>query len=270
LPGTSKQGVVFGASNPTGPPGLFDANTQTFSPPSGLAVGAVSFPFTIDLGGTSFLVNNLTALIRAVQTDDDFNIIATPQLMTLDNEEASVVVATNIPFSTRVDQGAAVTDRAIQSFEYRDVGTTLKITPQISESRFVKLKIYQEFSRVVSESVVSGDQTILAPTTRKRTTETNVEVKDGQTVVISGLIGEDNTAVRTSTPCIGDIPLLGWLFKNVSKENIRTNLLVFLTPYIVASPHDAEKIYEDKYKYMDDIQQEEESGGLPELEEKAG
>ena len=248
LPFGADDGVAFGGSN-TGAIGVLD-QTGGLALPSGLTAGVVSFPITI--GGITF--SNLAAIINASQTNNDFNIISTPQLMTLDNEEATVVVAENIPFSTRVDEGTAVTDRAIQSLEYRDVGTTLKITPQISENRFVKLKIYEEISRVVSEtSQISPTQVVLAPTTRKRTAETNVQVRDGQTVVIAGLVGDDVDVNVTKVPCLGDIPLFGWLFKSESRTTRRTNLLIFITPYIVATPQEAEEIYRQKASYMDEL-----------------
>jgi general secretion pathway protein D len=248
LPFGADDGVAFGGSN-TGALGVLD-ETGTLALPSGLTAGVVSFPITI--GGITF--SNLAAIINAAQTDNDFNVIATPQLMTLDNEEASVVVAENIPFSTRVDEGTAVTDRAIQSLEYRDVGVTLKVTPQINEKRFVKLKIYQEKSTVVSEtSQISATQVVLAPTTRKRTAETNVQVRDGQTVVIAGLVGDDVNVSVTKVPCLGDIPMLGWLFKFEKRTTERTNLLIFLTPYIVATPEEAEEIYRQKASYMDEL-----------------
>ncbi len=248
LPFGADDGVAFGGSN-TGAIGVLD-QTGGLALPSGFTAGVVSFPITI--GGITF--SNLAAIINASQTNNDFNIISTPQLMTLDNEEATVVVAENIPFSTRVDEGTAVTDRAIQSLEYRDVGTTLKITPQINEKRFVKLKIYQEISRVVSEtSQISPTQVVLAPTTRKRTAETNVQVRDGQTVVIAGLVGDDVDVNVTKVPCLGDIPLFGWLFKSESRTTRRTNLLIFITPYIVATPQEAEEIYRQKASYMDEL-----------------
>ena len=248
LPFGADDGVAFGGSN-TGAIGVLD-QTGGLALPSGLTAGVVSFPITI--GGITF--SNLAAIINASQTNNDFNVISTPQLMTLDNEEATVVVAENIPFSTRVDEGTAVTDRAIQSLEYRDVGTTLKITPQINEKRFVKLKIYEEISRVVSEtSQISPTQVVLAPTTRKRTAETNVQVRDGQTVVIAGLVGDDVDVNVTKVPCLGDIPLFGWLFKSESRETTRTNLLIFITPYIVATPQEAEEIYRQKASYMDEL-----------------
>jgi general secretion pathway protein D len=248
LPFGADDGVAFGGSN-TSALGVLD-ETGSLALPSGLTAGVVSFPITI--GGITF--SNLAAIINAAQTDNDFNVIATPQLMTLDNEEATVVVAENIPFSTRVDEGTAVTDRAIQSLEYRDVGVTLKVTPQINEKRFVKLKIYQEKSSVVSEtSQISATQVVLAPTTRKRTAETNVQVRDGQTVVIAGLVGDDVDVSVTKVPCLGDIPMLGWLFKSEKRTTRRTNLLIFLTPYIVATPQEAEEIYRQKASYMDEL-----------------
>ncbi len=250
LPLGADDGVAFGGSRTSGV-SVFD-QFGNLALPAGLSAGVVSFPVTI--GGVTF--TNLATLITAAQTDNNFNVIATPQLMTLDNEEASVVVAENIPFSTRVDEGTAVTDRAIQSFEYRDVGVTLKITPQINERRFVKLKIFEEISRVVSETTqLSPTQVVLAPTTTKRTAETNVQVRDGQTVVIAGLVGDNVDVSTTKVPCLGDIPIVGWLFKSESRNTTRTNLLIFLTPYIVATPEEADQIYLKKSNMMEKVQE---------------
>jgi general secretion pathway protein D len=239
--------LVLGGSNPNPLPALVDTTTGAFIPPSGFAVGALAYPFTFG----NVTVNNLAALIQAIQTDTKFNVIATPQLMTLDNQEATVVVAENIPYSTRLDLGTSTTDRAIQQFEYRDVGVTLKVTPQINEKRFVKMKIHEEVSKVVSQQTVEG---ILAPTTRKRSAETLVEVKDGETVVIAGLIGEDTTSTRSSVPCLGDIPVLGWLFQSSSRSKDPTNLFVFLTPHIVTNPEEAGQIYQERSEHMQDLE----------------
>jgi len=250
LPLGADDGVAFGGSRTSGA-SVFD-EFGNLALPAGLSAGVVSFPVTI--GGITF--TNLATLITAAQTDNNFNVIATPQLMTLDNEEASVVVAENLPFSTRVDEGTATTDRAIQSFEYRDVGVTLKITPQINEKRFVKLKIFEEISRVVSETTkLSPTQVVLAPTTTKRTAETNVQVRDGQTVIIAGLVGDNVDVSTTKVPCLGDIPIVGWLFKSESRNTTRTNLLIFLTPYIVATPEEADQIYQRKSKLMEKVQE---------------
>ncbi|MFP3870668.1 MAG: type II secretion system secretin GspD [Syntrophobacteria bacterium] len=258
---SSRDAAAFAGSNPKALPSLIVDNELV--PPGGFAVGAVAFPVTI--GDITF--KNFSSLIRASQTESDFNVISTPQLMTLDNEEASVVVADNIPFTTRVDQPSEVTERAIQSFEYKDVGVTLKITPQINEKRFVKLKIYQEVSSIIRETVESDYGPILAPTTRKRTAETNVEVKDGETVVIAGLLQEETKEETSKVPCLGNVPFLGWLFKAVDDSDRRTNLLVFLTPHIIASPDEAQEIYRKKARYMDKVRkeagQEDSAGTVP-------
>gem|GEM_PF-448982 len=246
LPFWNKEGVIFGGSNPNALPTIINPTTGVFTNPTGFAVGAVGFPFKVG----DVTITNLAALIQAAQTDNKFKVIATPQIMTLDNQEASVVVAENIPYSTRLDLGTSTTDRAIQQFEYKDVGVTLKVTPSINESRFVKLKIMEEVSRVVSQQTIEG---LLAPTTRKRKAETIVEVKDGQTVVIAGLLGEDETRSRSAVPCLGDIPLLGWLFQSVSRTKDPTNLFVFLTPHIVANPDEAGKVFQQRWEHVDDL-----------------
>ena len=238
--------LVFGGSNPKALPTIINPTTGVVTNPTGFSLGAVGFPFKIG----DVTVTNLAALIQAAQSDNKFKIIATPQLMTLDNQEASVVVAENIPYSTRLDLGTATTDRAIQQFEYKDVGVTLKVTPQINENRFVKLKIMEEVSRVVSQQTIEG---LLAPTTRKRKAETIVEVKDGQTVVIAGLLGDGETTSRSAVPCLGDIPLLGWLFQSVSRTKDPTNLFVFLTPHIVANPEEAGQVFREKWEHIEDL-----------------
>ena len=157
--------------------------------------------------------------------------------MTLDNEEATVVVAENIPFSTRVDEG-----RLSPTGPFKVLNTGMWVLLSRSRRRLMRSvlsssKSTREKSSVVSEtSQISATQVVLAPTTRKRTAETNVQVRDGQTVVIAGLVGEDVDVSVTKVPCLGDIPMLGWLFKSEKRTTRCTNLLIFLTPHIVATP----------------------------------
>jgi general secretion pathway protein D len=198
----------------------------------------------ITLGGVTF--PSIGAFVRAVRGDTDFKVISTPQLLTLDNEEAVIEVGQNLPFVTRVDSGTSTTDRAIQSFEYRDVGVSLKVTPQINQSRFVRLKVEESIKTVLSESVTSGDETILAPTTAFRTAKTTITVSDGETAVIGGLIEDNASRTKTMTPCIGNLPILGWAFKSISDKDSRTNLMVFLTPHIVENPDEGRTLYEQK------------------------
>jgi general secretion pathway protein D len=200
---------------------------------------------TITISGIEF--PNVGAIIQAFQSDGDVHIISTPQIMTTDNEEAEIVVATNIPFLTRQERSEAGLDYS--NYEFKDVGATLKITPQINQERFVRLKIYQEIAQVVEQEEIG------LPTTLKRQAETTVIVKDGNTVVIGGLIDETLTDTTYRVPCLGNIPMLGWLFKSVGKNTHRTNLFIFLTPHIVENPVEAERIYEEKKEQIDKVRE---------------
>ncbi|EFL49699.1 general secretion pathway protein D [Solidesulfovibrio fructosivorans JJ]] len=208
--------------------------------PGGLSVGMLTFPVKIG----DFVYSNIQALISDGKSNNTFNILSTPQLMTLDNEEASITVAENRPYLTATDSGQNKQDRTYQQFDYKDVGTKLKITPHIGQSDSIRLKILQEVSRVdKAETLDTGS---LQPTTRKRATQTTVQVKDGQTIVISGLMGVSDQDSFSNVPGISDIPVLGWLFKHKSKTREKTNLYVFITPRIVQSPAQAAAIHQEK------------------------
>jgi len=217
---------------------------------------------TITIGGVSF--PNLGAVVKALQTDSDVQILSTPQILTTDNEEAEIVVAKNVPFQTRVETTTEVGAREFVNYEYRDVGVTLKITPQINQERFVRLKISDEVSQVVKEESVLG-----LPTTLKRVAKTTVIVKDGTSVVIGGLIDRPINETTSMTPCLGTIPGVGWLFKSVSKSRQRTNLYIFLTPHIIENPVEAGALYREKKQEIDKIKggniklYERPSGGAP-------
>ena len=201
----------------------------------------------INISGVEF--PSIAAVIKAVETDTDVNILSTPQIMTTDNEEAEIVVAKNIPFQTRVETGGEGTlGREFATFEYRDVGVTLNITPQISQARFVRLKISEAVEEVIEEESALG-----LPTTLKRVAKTTVIVQDGHTVVIGGLIDRTKTEGTTKTPCLGNIPGLGWLFKSVSTRDDRQNLYFFLTPHIVENPQEARALYKEKKEEIDRI-----------------
>ncbi|MGE5840553.1 MAG: type II secretion system secretin GspD [Deltaproteobacteria bacterium] len=213
--------------------------------PAGFVAGVIGNG--ISLGGITF--PTIAAFVRAVKTDSDFNILSTPQIMTLDNEEASMEVGQNIPFVTQVDQGTEVTSRAIQNFQYKDVGVTLKVTPHINDEGLIRLKIEESVKAVISQTALQGS--VLAPTTTYRTAKTSITVKDGETAVIGGLIETRMDRGTTQTPCLGSIPALGWLFKTANDQDQKTNLLVFLTPRVVRSPEELRQIYGKKKEYMD-------------------
>ena len=230
--------AVFGGFGGTGGSGY--TNLDTIKSGAGLPKG-----FSIGMLGENISIGDLTfpsiqAVIQAFQSDKDVNILATPQILTTENDEAVITVGKNIPFQTR--SAAQTGSETYSSFEYKDVGITLKITPQISKGRLVRLNIFQELTKLDSVNQSSPDR----PTTLKRKIETNIIVKDTNTVVIGGLIDESLTKTQTKVPCLGDIPLLGWGFKNESKGVNKTNLYVFITPKVIQNPLEAAIIYKEK------------------------
>ena len=212
----------------------------------GLTVGLLTEPVTI----AGVTVSNISAIVNAVKTDTDFRILSTPQILTTDNEEARITVGENRPYQTR--STTDVSGGTFESFEYRDVGNILKITPHVTEGRLVRLTISLEVTRINVEATNETSST--RPVTRKRTVDTTVIVKDSQTVVIGGLIDDSTTTNETKVPVLGDIPILGWLFKNQQYDQEKTNLYVFLTPRVIKSPAEAEQVYKGKRTQMDTIQ----------------
>jgi general secretion pathway protein D len=213
----------------------------------GLTVGLITEPVNI----AGLTVSNIAAIINAIKTDDDFRILSTPQVLTTDNEEARITVGENRPYQTR-----ATTDTSggtFESFEYRDVGKILKITPHVTEGRLVRMVISLEVTNIDLASTLTTSSTL--PVTQKRTVDTTVIVKDAQTVVIGGLIDESATTNESKVPVLGDIPLLGWLFRNRSESNQKTNLYIFLTPRVIKSPAEAQEIFQDKKDQIDTIKE---------------
>ncbi len=223
------------------------------SMPSGFSLGVIGAGITI--GGVLF--PNIGAVLQAYQNDSDVRILSTPQLLTLDNEEAEITVGSNVPYVTRQDSGVVGSTTNYSSYEYKDVGVTLKVTPQINKDGFIRMKLDQSVTKVISQSAtvdLAGNK-ILTPTTDKRTAKTTVVVKGGETVVIGGMIEDTEDEGIYKVPLLGDIPLLGWLFKSRSTVKKRTNLFVFITPRIIQNPEDAGKIQAEKMDYMRTIQE---------------
>ena len=192
---------------------------------------------------------SISALVTAVSTRADTNILATPQILTIDNQEAEIKIGENRPFVTQARTGEQGVNDVFQSFDFRDVGLTLKVTPHISQNRFVRLELFQEISRVNEEATTGpGGTGATAPVTTKRSAQTSVVVQDGHTIVIGGLIEDDASDTETQTPCLGDLPFLGTLFRSTGNSSGKTNLMIFLTPRIITNPMEAANISEDKHK----------------------
>ena len=229
--------VFASSTGSSGPGGTGVLNTLTSNP---LAAGTAGFLIgalrnTIEIGNNQ--VFNIPALLRAFQGNTNVDVLATPNLLTTDNEEAEIVVGEERPFLTSsqaTPSGGVVS--TIRGFEFRDTGITLRITPQISQGRTVRTELFLEITRFVSEAEVG------AVRTTKRSTKTTVIVDDGQTIVLGGLIQEGSNEAETRVPFLSNLPLLGGLFKQTNKQNVKTNLLIFLTPHIIATREDIDRV----------------------------
>jgi len=230
------QGAYGGgfSGNTTAPYGNIGQITQNGSFPSGFSVGLMAE--TLDIGGVAF--PNLGAVINAYKNDKNVNILSTPQIMTLDNETAKITVGKNIPYLIKATTG----DNAYSNYEYKDVGVILEITPQINRDGLIRLEIFQEVTRIDSVAGNFGE----LPTTLKRNIETTVVVERENTVVLGGLIDESFAESENKTPCLGDIPLIGYLFKNYGSSKDKTNMYVFITPHLVNNKETANALYKEK------------------------
>ncbi len=246
--GDQKSGGTLGAATnfPASGSGIVSAaiDPTSLASAGGLTLGFVGESITVD----GRQIRGLGALARALEEKNLGNIMSTPNLLTLDNAEAKIVVGQNVPFLTGSFSQATTTTGAVnpfQTIERKDVGLTLKIKPQISEGGTVKLQIFQESSTVARATVAAQDLI-----TNKRSIETTVVVDDGHTVVLGGLIEDSQTDNTQAVPLLGRIPLLGWLFKSNEKRNTKTNLMVFLRPIIVRSADDSYGFTRNRYDHM--------------------
>ncbi|MFL6579509.1 MAG: type II secretion system secretin GspD [Burkholderiales bacterium] len=189
---------------------------------------------------------NLGFLVRALQTDSSSNILATPTLLTLDNEEAVILIGQNVPFITGqyALSGGATTPTPFQTVERHDVGVTLRVKPQISEGGTVRLQIYQEVSSIEDATNPAG------VITNKRAVESTILVDDGRIVVIGGLIQDTVLDGVQKVPVLGDIPVLGSLFRYKTRSHVKTNLMVFLRPTLVRNSQRAEEYTGERYDYI--------------------
>jgi len=190
----------------------------------------------------------LGALARFLQTNGDANILSTPNLLTLDNEEAKIVIGQNVPFVTgqyTANNSASGAVNPFQTIERKDVGLTLRVKPQISESGTVKMQIFQEVSSIDNKS-----STTSGLITNKRSIESSVLVEDGSIVVLGGLLQDDTSSSQEKVPGIGDIPFLGALFKAETRSRKKTNLMVFLRPLVVRDGAATEALSLGRYEQM--------------------
>jgi general secretion pathway protein D len=233
--------------------GLASGTATTASLPTGatLAVGRLA------AGGLNF-----AAMVRAIRGDSSSNVIATPSTMTLDNQEAEIKVADEVPFITGSFSNTGTASNGsvnpFQTVQREEVGTILKVTPQIAaEGNAVVMKISIESSSVLPNSLSNVDIT-----TSKRTITTTVLIDDGGIVVLGGLIQHSDTKSDTKVPVLGSIPLLGNLFKTRKGEGFKNNLMIFIRPKILRDPTQSAYLTDSKYNYMQDLQKQYNKGEL--------
>ena len=211
---------------------------NTFSglqPPTGSFLGVLG-P-TISYGGTQFV--SYQAFLRALRTDSEIEILSNPHLLTLSNQKAEIKVGEIRPFTTSVTYDADGNNPKA-TYDYKEVGISLSLTPQLNESDTIQLEIHQESKQIQNTQVQSNSEVVI-PTTLQRTIDTTVIVQDGETIVLGGLISDAKQTTNNAVPCLGDIPLLNIFFKSSSSQRNKTNLLVFITPRIVKTREDTQK-----------------------------
>ena len=223
------------------------ASGTTLAPGNGLTLGVLAAQ------------SGLGALVHALESDSSANILSMPNLITLDNEEAKIIVGQNVPFitgqyTTAASSGGSAGVNPFQTIERKDIGLTLRVRPQISQGGTVKMAIYQETSAI--QDIPNSAGLI----TSKRSLDTNVLVDDGQIIVLGGLIDDNMQDGIEKVPGLGDIPIIGNLFQYKKRTHVKTNLMVFLRPTIIRSNEQSVSLAGDRYNYI----RNEEINGQPE------
>ncbi|RKZ69427.1 MAG: type II secretion system protein GspD [Gammaproteobacteria bacterium] len=241
-----------GAANPAAISNFGGIDDVLLSIIGGTAITSVPPGLSVGLGGTTSSGARYGLLLTALQNDVNSNILSTPNITTLDNEEAELIVGQNIPFVTGSFTGTGSNNPSnpFQTIERQDVGLTLKVTPQINEGDTVQMVIEQETS-----SVIPGTEEI-GIATRKRSIKTTVLVDDGGILVLGGLIQDEVSDSESKIPLLGDIPVIGFLFRSQKTTKTKANLMVFLRPSILRDARDAAFVTNEKYSYLRGIESE--------------
>ncbi|MEJ2589946.1 MAG: type II secretion system secretin GspD [Candidatus Thiodiazotropha sp.] len=247
------QWIVDGTPDGSGPVGVINLGSPSIS-----SVGtAIASGTGVSLGSGTFIGAgrfnsssvNFAALVQALDSDTTSNVLSTPSLMTLDNQEAEIVVGQNVPFVTGSYTSTGGTSSSVNPFQTvqrQDVGLTLRVKPQINEGNAVQLEIEQEVSSIDNTAVTGASDIV----TKKRQIKTVVMVDDGSTVVLGGLIDENLQQAEEKVPLLGDVPLLGALFRANTTTKVKRNLMIFLRPVIMRDAATNTEIASSKYNYF--------------------
>ncbi|MDF1483910.1 type II secretion system secretin GspD [Ramlibacter sp. H39-3-26] len=248
--GSGSIGVIGNNSGATG------ANIVNLA--TGIASGSLA---TLPATGFNFAlaprINGkyyLGALANFLESTGDGNVLSRPNLLTLDNEEARIMIGQNVPFVTGsyANTGSSSTVSPFTTVERKDVGLTLRVKPQIAENGTVKMTVYQEVSNIVASTLNNTN----GPSTSKRSIESNVLVEDGGVIVLGGLLQDDYALSQDKVPVVGDLPVVGGLFRNEKRTRAKTNLMVFLRPVVVRDSIASDSLTMDRYETIRALQQQ--------------
>ena len=256
--------IIVGGTNLGSNGNLLDITAAQVGGNGGGVAGALGEGLNIGLVRNFFGGYGLAAIARFLQSQANTNITSTPNLVTLDNEEAKIIVGSNVPFVTGqfTQTGGALTN-PFQTIERKDVGITLRIKPQISENGTIRMAIFQESSSLASGTAPGTSNA--GPTTNKRSIESNVLVEDGQILVLGGLIEDNYTDNTSKVPLLGDLPYVGGLFRSESRSKKRTNLMVFLRPTVMRDSFTTNKVSVDRYDLIRSAQKDQQPASSPVL-----
>lgn len=224
----------------------------------------LTIPTGVDLGTSPLLAAgraksdgvSFAFILRALMQNSNVDLLSTPSILTLDNQEAKIVVGQSVPFRTgSTTTGSGGTVNPFTTIERNDVGLTLEVTPHIHDANLVRLEIHQEVSEVDERSIGAvGSNSTSDLITNKRTIDTTVLVDDGEIIILGGLIKDKTTSIESKVPVLGSIPLLGRLFKSTSDKHEKSNLLVFLRPTVLASKESVTEVSRRKYNAVWEIE----------------
>ena len=231
---------------------ISDADTAGLADILGNTTGAIGIAGSFD----SDTGKGIGLLIQALKTDGSTKILSTPSVVTLDNEEATLTVGEEVPFqSGSFTSGNNGSSNPFTTINREEVGVKLKVKPQISKGNSVRLEIEQESSKVKA-----GEPGL--QTTSKSTMKTNVLIQDGELLILGGLIEDQTGGTSSKVPLLGDIPILGHLFRSTSKDDSQSVLMMFIRPTIIRTAEDARNLSEAKYKHLIKRDLDSEEAGL--------
>ena len=271
--GTSLQGAIDLGSDsiisastgnmPLGGPLLDGGGDILRAAVGGIMAGGLFNPITYIVDGKPFTIPAISALISLSQSDTDINILSAPRLLTSDNEEAEIIVGENVPIIT--SRSETTGGNPINTIERQDAALILRFTPQITSGGLVRMKIHQEISSVLKGEGTVGSEDVVGPTLTKTLLRNSIVARDGETVVLGGLFKNQITNTVTKVPLLGDIPILGWLFKSSSDTEEKRSLLIFITPRVIDDSEGLSRLTRDTYS---DLQLFRSEGGTEAFFEK--